>query len=355
MLTRILLQSRFFYFILLVTSFSNYSQYNTPPHVTGLPGDWSISYNAGIGLNTEGKAGHKISFETAYRETSTHEFVLSIASSKLFEKTYTSSSLLEVCVGPRLYPFKHEIFFIETALGAQFNYKRTEEYDWFLGENYYYASESLAPFLFSVGTGVRLPVTKNNAMLIRFGYNTTFPSKDGVSYFSTLIGLSFYNSNDTAHTRKNSSKFSLSAGGGISNTLSNGYTYSSPGIYCFEAAFLLSGRTEIFLDGIINKVKIPRREESNTMLGLTLGPRFYLNKSDLSAFAELGGGIFILAKENSSRENPFKSSIVIGTGFTGNITEIIGMYLKGNLYLVLTDNRRVPAFSSVTGGLRFNL
>ncbi|MBL8016298.1 MAG: hypothetical protein JNK43_03425, partial [Ignavibacteria bacterium] len=65
MLTRILLHSRFFYFILLVTSFTAYSQLKDQPDVTGLSNEWSITFNGGLGLNTEGKTGHKISFETA--------------------------------------------------------------------------------------------------------------------------------------------------------------------------------------------------------------------------------------------------------------------------------------------------
>lgn len=356
MLTRILFISRFFRFILLVTTFTNYSQYNTAPQVSGLPGDWSIAFNAGLGLNTLGKAGHKTSFETSYRETSTHEFVLSIASTKLPVRTYTRNSLLEVSVGPRIYPFKYNIFFVEAALGAQFNSSQTEDYDWFLNEYYYYSSDPLAPFLFSVAAGVKLPVSKNNSMMVRFGYNTTMPSEDGVSYFSALFGLSFNDTKDTARTRKSEGKFALSAGGGFNTPFGVGYrAYTSKGLYSLEAAYLLSRRTEIFLNGTISNMKNLRRNDSYTVFGVTLGPRFYINRNALSAFAELGGGIFILAKDNASRDNPIKSSIVIGTGFTGNITETIGMYLKGNLYLVLTDNRGVPTFSSVTGGLRFNL
>lgn len=355
MLTRILL-SRFFCFILLVTSFTNYSQEIFEPEVNNLPGDWSITFNAGLGLNTLGKAGHKLSFETTYRETSTHEFVFSIASTKLPVGTYSRSSLLEISVGPRIYPFKYNIFFMEASLGAQFNSWQTEHYDWFLNEYYYYSSDPLAPFLFSVGAGVKLPVTKNNSMLIRFGYNTTLPSKDGVSYFSALFGLSFNENKDTTHRNIDESKFAISAGGGL-NTLigDDSRVYTSKGLYSLEAAYLLSRRTEIILNGTISNIKNLRRNDSHTIFGLTLGPRFYLNRSALSAFAELGGGIFILTKEDNSRDNPIRSSISIGTGFTGNITELFGMYLKGNLYLVLTDNRSVPTFSSVTGGLRFNL
>lgn len=356
MLTRILLHSRFFYFILLVTSFTNYSQKIFEPEVTPLPGDWSMSYNAGIGLNAEGKVGHKLSFEAAYRETSTHEFVLSIASTKLPVRTFTRSSLFEVCVGPRLYPFKHDMFFIEAALGAQINNKQTEEYDWFMNEYYFYSSEPKAPFLLSVGAGARLPVLKNNSMLIRIGYNTTMPSEDGVSYFSALFGLSFNNSKDTSRSSKFGSKFVLSAGGGFSTIISDRYhSYTSKGLYTLEAAYLISPRTEICLNGTISNMNNLRRNDNYTILGLILSPRFYLNRSALSAFAELGGGIFVLTKDDDSRDDPIKSSINIGTGFTGNITEIFGMFLKGNLYLVLTDNRSIPTFSSVTGGLRFNL
>lgn len=356
MLTRILLRL-FFCFTLLINSLTIYSQqHNTPPQVTGLTGDWSITYNAGLGLNTLGKAGHKISFETTYRETSSNEFVFSIASTKLPVGTYSRSSLLEISVGPRIYPFKYNIFFMEASLGAQFNSRQTEDYDWLLNEYYFYSSDPLAPFLFSVGAGVKLPVTKNNSMLIRFGYNTTLPSKDGVSYFSGMVGLSFNETKDTARTRKSESRFAFSAGGGLNTPFGVGYrAYSSKGLYSLEAAYLISRRTEIFLNGVISNMKNLRRNDSHTILGVTLGPRFYLNRSALSAFAELGGGIFVLTKEDNSRDNPIRSSISIGTGFTGNITEIIGMYVKGNLYLVLTDNRSVPTFSSVTGGLRFNL
>lgn len=47
---------------------------------------------------------------------------------------------------------------------------------------------------FQLQPGVRMPITENNAMLLRLGYNTTFPFEEGGgSYLYGLIGLSFSN------------------------------------------------------------------------------------------------------------------------------------------------------------------
>lgn len=356
MLTRILFVSRFFYFILLVSSFTNYSQYSTPPQVTGLPGDWSITFNAGLGLSTLGKTGHKISFETAYRETSTHEFVFSFAATKLPEKTFIRSSLLEFSIGPRLYPLKNGSFFVEAAIGAQLNNTQREYYDWYGEGFYYHTSDTRAAFLISVAAGVKLPITENNAMLLRLGYNTTHPYEEGVSYFSTQFGLCFNNSTDPAFKDKSNSKFAVSAGGGYVNPADGtGYHYSGSGLYILEGIFLISPMDEIYLNGSLVRLSTDEYTKSKNQFGITVGPRFFINRSVLSSFVEFGGGVYLAEKNEFRDSDPLQPGINIGTGFTGRMTTALAMYLKGNLNYYFTDNPLFPAFSSITGGLRFNL
>jgi hypothetical protein len=364
MLTRILFLSRFFYFILLVTAFTNYSQYKIHPQVTGLTGTWSISYNAGIGLNTLGKAVQKISFETTYRETSSHEFVLSIAAAKLPERTHTRRSLFEVSIGPRLYPLKNKTFFAEAKLGMQLNSLQKEEYDWFLGEGYFYTSEIRAAFLLSVAAGIRLPVTENNSLLLRLGYNTTFPSEEGLSYFGALVGLDFQEGKDNKSKIANFSRFSISAGGGFNEPLfREGIRDSGKVSFSLEGIYSTGRLSEFYLAASYNRLHVSHHNTG--FAGLNFGPRFYINKSTFSSFIELGGGVFYKIKESKPNNfyinepdqdfDPLQPAINIGTGFTGRLSRLLSMYAKGNLNFFFTDDPDFPAFSTLTGGLRFNL
>jgi len=358
MLTRILFVSRFFYFILLVSSFTNYSQKTFEPEENPLPGDWSITFNAGLGLSTLGKAGHKISFETAYKETSINEFVLSIAATKLPEKTFTRNSLLEVSIGTRLYPVKNETFFAELTLGAQINTKQRAYYDWFSGADYH-STDTRAAFLVSIATGVRMPITENNAMLLRLGYNTTFPFEEGGgSYLSGLIGLSFSNRKTPANIEQDGSgsKFAVSAGGGYNNPMhGGGFHFSGSGIYVIEGIFLNSRLNELFMDISLNRLSTDDYSKAREIYGIALGPRFYINRDVLSAFLEFGGGVYLSDKNEHTKSDPLQPGINIGTGFSGRMTKDLAMYLKGGLCYYLTDNPNFLSFSSVTGGLRFNL
>ena len=358
MLTRILLR-RFFCFTLLITSFTIYSQqHNTPPQVTGLTGDWSITYNAGIGLNTLGKAGHKISLEISYNETSSNEFVLSIASSKIRKGIYRRNRLLEISVGPRIYPTANKTIFTEATVGAQLNSEEREYFDWYGEGTNFYVTDSRAAFLLSVAFGVKLPIAVNNSLLLRLAYNTTFPGAEGVSYFSGMAGLSFSSQKDPAN-RDNAgklSRFAVSAGGGYNNpAYGTGYHYSGSGIYMIEGIFNNGGLYEVYVNGSLNRLSKDIYSKADHIYGLAVGPRFYINKSTLSAFAELGGGVYYADKNEHTKSDPLQTGISFGTGFTGRMTKVLDMYLKGSLCYYLTDNPNFPAFSSVTGGLRFNL
>ncbi|MBL8016789.1 MAG: hypothetical protein JNK43_05925, partial [Ignavibacteria bacterium] len=289
------------------------------------------------------------------RETSSHEFVLSIASSKIRERNYTNRDLIEVSIGTRLYPVKNEIFFTEATLGAQINNLEREYFDW---GYYYQTSDSRASFLVTVATGVKLPVTENNSMLLRLGYNTTFPIEEGLSYFSGLIGLSFSASYETGKNKPKApaSKLAIAAAGGYNNPMHRtGYHFSGSGIYIIEGIFVNTRLNELFMDISLNRFSPDEYSKAREIYGIALGPRFFINRDVLSAFVELGGGVYLSDKNEHTMSDPLQPGINLGTGFTGKMTEAMEMFLKGGLCYFLTDNPNFPSFSSVTGGLRFNL
>jgi hypothetical protein len=350
MLTRILIVT-----LALVSSLSSYSQSNNTVTKPATQGDWSISYYAGPTLNFENNSGYKISMEAGFSENRSRDLLLDLSSSVLTVSPSTSYSLLECSIGPRFLLFRDRIFFLEGSIGAQINNRTREYYEWGYGYSGT-STQTRSSFYFAAGIGAKLHITGNNSFLFRLKYNSTVPSSGGLTYMCAQFGLDFNASGADRISTAENRKFSLSIGGGINSPYDpDGLSNSGKGVYLIEGTYQTGSKNEIFLEAAYSEINVNHQAENSGMISFNCGPRFFINKSILSSFIEFGGGVYILTEDDGSKDDPVQPGINIGTGFTGRLSSIAALFVKGKIHILFTDNLLFPPYSSLAGGLRFNL
>ncbi len=358
MLTRILFIRISFILIVLFTSFASFSQEEKLLSSKPSPGSWSISYNIGPNINFENNIGYKYSMEVCYAETESNEFILEFSTAKIPINEYSHHSILEYSIGPRFYPFKSKIFFAEGNIGAQISSKSKDYIDWYYSyyNPVYTSSRVSAAFYLSAGIGAKLFISRNNSFLMKIKYNTSMPYKDGVSYIGAQIGVDFNNTVSNKSAIIEDKKYSFSAGGGVNSPYDiNSYSKSGEGILLIEGTYITGEKNEIFLEASYNRFGYDYMPEQIESACLDFGPRFYINKGELSSFMEFGGSINYLFYKTESRYDPIQPGISIGTGFTGKLNSLLALFLKGKIHLLFTDNPSQPPYSILAGGVRFNL
>lgn len=353
MLTRIL------YVVLIITviPFTSLSQVNNPKLKDSSSGIWSISYNAGFGMDLENATGHKVSFEVGYSEDDSKAFLFNISTAKLYKNRDHYFSIFECTVGPRFYILENKLAYIEGSIGAEISSAHHRYYDWEYGyDEYYYSSNSRAAFCIAAGFGTRVMISPNNAFLLRVKYNTTMPSSEGYTYVNALFGLEFNTAKIYTPAKKDNRKFTFSLGGGlISPSDMNSRKNNGEGTLFIEGAVPTNFNGEIYGEAAYNRIRYNSASILNEIISLNIGPRFFINRGVLSAFLEFGGGLYILAERNNDKFDPLQPGLSIGTGFTADITKLFGLFAKGKIHFIFTDNPTFPPYSSLTGGMRFNL
>lgn len=352
MLTRILLA--IFITIIPVTAISQ----NTEPDLQdSKQGVWSISYNAGFAMDYDNSTGHKISFEVGYSEGDSKAFLFNISSAKLFRNRDHYLSIYECTVGPRFYILENERVYLEGNIGAQINSQSRRYYDWYpVSDENYYSSKSRAAFCLAAGFGTRVMISPNNALMLRVKYNTTMPSTEGYTYINALFGLEFNTVKNNTPNKIGNRKITFSVGGGINSpTDMNARRNNGDGTLMIEGAVPTNFNGEIYGEASYNRIKTKSGRILNHFISLNIGPRFFINRGLLNAFLEFGGGMYILADSDDDKSVPLHPGLSIGTGFTTDISGFIGLFAKGKIHFIFTDNRAFPPYSTLTGGMRFNL
>ncbi|MFI5211581.1 MAG: hypothetical protein ACHQIH_01760 [Ignavibacteria bacterium] len=350
MLTRILIMA-----LALLNTLSSYSQEKNTFTKPAPHGDWSISYNAGINMDYDKNTGYKISMELGFSESPSRELLLNLSSSAIPVSHSTGYSLLECSIGPRFLLFKDKILFLEGNIGAQINNRTREYYKWDYGYNGT-STQTRSGFYFAAGVGAKIHISGNNSFLLRVKYNTTVPYSEGLTYLGAQFGLDFNTSEPVRNSKIENKKFSLSIGGGINSPYDpDGYSNSGKGVYLIEGSYQTGQKNEVFLEASYSEINVNYHAENTGMLDINFGPRFYINKSALSSFIEFGGGVYILTKDDGSENDPVQPGINIGTGFTGRLNSLMALFLKGKIHILFTENLSFPPYSSLAGGLRFNL
>ncbi len=321
------------------------------------PGVWSISYNAGFGMDYENSTGHKLSFEAGYSEDNSKAFLFNISSAKLYKSRDSYYSLYECSVGPRIYVLKNQLVYLEGNIGAQINSFNTRYYYWDMGlDENYYSTNSRAAFYIAAGIGSKVMISANNAFLFRLKYNTTMPSTEGYTYINAQFGLEFNTSENKSTGKLKEKNFILSLGGGIISPQDiAGRKYNGNGVILIEGAVPTNFNGEIYGETVYNRIRSLRNSNLNSIVSFNIGPRFFINKNMLSSFLEFGGGMYILAESNSDKDDIVHPGLSIGTGFTAGISKLFELFAKGKIHFIFTDNPSFPPYSTLSGGMRFNL
>jgi hypothetical protein len=342
----------------MLFAFTNYSQNEKSINLNSTPGVWNISYNAGFSINYENATGHKISFEIGYSEDDKKAFLFNISTTKLYKTSYKSFTMYECSVGPRFYVLKNELVFLEGNIGAQINSENRIYPNWDFGYiNSYYSSNTHSAFYFAAGLGTKVMISRNNAFLLRVKYNTTMPASEGFTYINAQFGLEFNTSKpEDEINQKNKRRLTFSLGGGINSPLDiNGRKNTGEGIFLLECALPTDFNGEIYGEAAYNRINANNARINNQLISFNIGPRFFINNSLLSSFMEFGGGMYILAQSNYSKKDAVHPGLTIGTGLTGRINELFEIFAKGKIHFLFTDNPSFPPYSTLAGGVRFNL
>lgn len=352
MLTRIL-----FVILITINSITIRSQIQEPNLIDSSTGVWSISYNAGFGMDYVNSTGHKISFEVGYSEDHQKAFLFNISSTRLYKNHNKYFSMFECSIGPRFYIIENELVYIEGNIGAQINSESNRSYNWDFGfDEYYYSSNPRAAFYFAAGFGTRVMISPNNAFLLRVKYNTTMPSTEGYTYINAQFGIEFNTAKNNTPVKNDKRKITFSIGGGINSPADmSGRKNRGDGIFLIEGAIPTNFNGEIYGEAAYNRIESNSTGLQNNSVSLTIGPRFFINRGLLSAFMEFGGGIYVLAQSDYSHHDPLQPGLNIGTGFTSGLSSFFELFAKGKIHFIFTDNPSLPLYTTLTGGVRFNL
>lgn len=348
MLTRIL-----FCTLALLLSHTTFSQIDLTPkeHNRSV---WSAAYFAGPFYSFKEEFGYEVSLEGSYRESlDNKEFVFNITSGNIPRSKSSYTSLIEVSVGPRFFFGKNQTFFAEGNIGGAVEGKTWLYIDYFFGEQYS-RTTSKASFYLAAGIGGRLSLLDVNYFLYRLKFHTNVPYSEGTTHITAQFGFQFSDRESKEVQKRSSSKLSFSLVGGINNPIT-GNKFDSKGEFSagVESTLRSSAKIEWSMLALYNKFQNYIGDPG--IMEISFSPRFYLSRYALTAFFESGAGLYLQTVTIDTEYDNLQPGISFGAGILGNFAEHFGIFVRGRLNLLLTDNPDFPFYTNLLGGVRYNL
>jgi hypothetical protein len=333
--------------------------------------DWSMEYSGGLSLslidrteriwylneeNGPWSAGWNVEFDMMGGIDSIMGMLISTSYTSLFtsQSGYDNYSFLEITFGPRFYGnYGKQIYFIEGGLGSSMVFKSRP-------------GGSDSPYMglgINFGAGTIFNVADDLGLLLKCKIHYAVPVLKSLLYAGLQTGIAFGSSNNR-HWKQPK----INNGKVWSFTLSGGLYY--PIIHTIHGNYMTSGNfgielarnpwQKVELFGTINYSNIVQdfgyfRDKGSFLTSLSIGPRFYINESNTSAFIETGGDLAYYGSEYYSFRDNFTPGINLGTGIKQKLINNINFILKANSHFLFSSSYYPAVYFTAAGGIRLEI
>ncbi len=276
----------------------------------------------------------------------------------------------EFSLGPRISINKAGDGFIELTTGALLvgRIYKPEYWEFY---DYPYYSEPIFRFGLGAAVGKKIALNQNTHLFFKFRMLTTLSFEgDNLTYMVLNGGIAFNSKKPLKEGKEDKiSYLGITAFcGGTNPSILSRYEYNWGLNYSGEVSYKASPRVEFTLDGSYSRINTAEGNNyipyKTYIASLTLGSRFYLNQSQVSAFIELGGGLY--SYHIDPRNDPFIGNwqgyteefggMNLGTGAKIRISRMFDALVRSKLNFLFTNrNDDIPNYLTIDAGLRFNL